>query len=124
MKGSEAWRIDRRGCLSLVLVEGCLVGVNFLELLHRELLRNPLLGTWVNKTVHTFATHLSQLVATKITHLEDVLSVYGCYLFGARERMRLLGRSPNPKNTEADLLDTCTTEVRSKNSQMAKSFRQ
>jgi hypothetical protein len=50
--------------------------------------------------------------------MRNALVCAGKHLFGARERMRLLGQSPSPK--EADLLDTYTTEVRSKNSQVAK----
>jgi hypothetical protein len=55
--------------------------------------------TSVNKSVHTFATHSSQLVATKIIHLGDALAAYGCYLFRARERKDkiVLGQSPSPE---------------------------
>src|SRR3712207_3252797 len=51
MKGSKAWRIDRRACLLVVLVEGCLVGVNFLELLPGELQRILLPRTSLNRPV-------------------------------------------------------------------------
>jgi hypothetical protein len=57
---------------------------------YRELRRIPLLllllSTPVNKPVHTFAAHSSQLVATKIIRLGDALAAYGCYRFRARER--------------------------------------
>jgi hypothetical protein len=36
------------------------------------------------------ATHSSQLVATKIIRLGDVLGAYGCYLFRARERKDMI----------------------------------
>ena len=58
-----------------------------------------LLDTPVNKPVHTFAAHSSQLVATKIIRLGDALAAYSCYLFRARERKDkiVLGQSPSPE---------------------------
>jgi hypothetical protein len=54
--------------------------------------------TSVNKSVHTFATHSSQLVATKIIHLGDALAAYGCYFFRARERKdKIVGTIAEPR---------------------------
>jgi hypothetical protein len=49
-----------------------------------ELPRIPLPRTPVNKPFYAFCTHSSQLVATKIIRLGDVLVVHGCYFLHKR----------------------------------------
>ena len=49
--------------------------------IYAELPKISIPRTWVNKPVHTFATHSSGLVATKIIHLGDAPGDAGCYLF-------------------------------------------
>jgi hypothetical protein len=62
-----------------------------------ELPRIYIPRTPVNKPVHTFGAHSSQLVATKSIRLGDALGAYGCYLFRARERKdKIVGTIAEP----------------------------
>jgi hypothetical protein len=71
---------------------------NFRKSDEGEVRRMYLPRTSVNKSVHTFAIHSSQLVATKIIHLGDALAAYGCYFFRARERKyKIVGTIAEPR---------------------------